>query len=386
MMIKKAVVEPGIYYYLLPTFTQAKKIIWDGMTIDGKKFLDYIPKEITKSVNASELKIEIKANGGSSIIQLIGTDHYDSIRGTNPRGCVFSEYAYQNPNAWDVISPILKVNKGWAVFNSTPNGKNDFYDLYNFAQENKDWFCELLTIDDTSVLNREDMDAERAEGKSEEMIMQEYFCSFDIGTLGSYYADYVNKARSEGRICAVPVNPNIPVDLFLDLGRNDATSIIFMQTVGKELHVVDFYEYSGVGVEHYLKVLDDYGYRYGTTYLPHDATHKRLESNKTIEDQFREGGLRTEIVEKHEINNGVQEVRRIFPRIWFDKERCFQLVRALENYHKEWDEKAKVFKNHPKHDWSSHAADAMRYLAMGFREPRVKKEAVDTVWNRFAAV
>ena len=126
ILIKKAIETKGLQYYLLPTFTQAKRIIWDGITIDGLRFVDFIPNKIIKNTNGTEMKIEM-ING--SIIQLIGTDHYDAIRGTNPCGCVFSEFAFHNPMAWEVVKPILKVNKGWAVFNTTPNGKNHAYDM-----------------------------------------------------------------------------------------------------------------------------------------------------------------------------------------------------------------------------------------------------------------
>jgi len=365
LTIKKAIEDVGLYYYLLPTFTQAKKIIWDGITNDGYKFINYIPKELIEHRNGSEMKIELK-NG--SMIQLIGTDNYDSIRGTNPRGCVFSEYAFQNPMAWEVVKPILKVNKGWAVFNTTPNGKNHAYDLYTMAQQSPYWFCEKLTINDTDVLADSDISKERDEGMTEEMIQQEYYCSFDIGALGSYYARLVQRARDDNRIIPIPYEPNILTNLYLDLGRNDSTSIIFEQTVGREVRIIDFYEDSGREIAHYCKELDKKPYRYGKMYLPHDATHRRLESDKTIQEQFEEAGFRTEIVPKDNINNGIQQVRKMFPRLYFDKEKTAQLIRALENYHREWDEKAKVFRNQPKHDWSSHSSDAMRYLAVGYEE------------------
>jgi hypothetical protein len=387
LMICEAWKRVGLYYYFLPTYTQGKKIIWDGITIDGRKFINYIPDDCIDSKNGQEMKIALK-NG--SIIQVIGTDNYDTIRGTNPVGCVFSEFAFQNPAVWDVVKPILKVNKGWAVFNSTPNGKNDFYDLNEMAIENKDWFAEKLTITDTNVLTEKDMEEEREEGMTEEMLQQEYYCSFDIGALGSYYADYVRQAREEGRVCGVPCYPNIPVDVFFDLGRNDSTTMIFTQTVGKEIHIIDSYEHSGVGVDHYIQVLKDYGYNYNRLFLPHDAEHVRLESNRSIEQQFKEGGFKTHITENIPIGvgelNGIQQVRKIFPRLWFDKEKNFQLIRALENYHKEWDEKAKVFRNQPKHDWSSHFADTLRYLAVNFKEKRPKRDKAQEVFDRFSAV
>ena len=357
----------GLYYYFLPTFTQAKRIIWDGITNDGQRFLDYTPKQLIENTNISEMKIELK-NG--SIIQLIGTDRYDSIRGTNPIGCVFSEYAYQNPMAWEVVKPILKVNKGWAIFNTTPNGKNHSYELHTMAKTNPNWFSEVLSIKDTKVLTGEDIADEEAEGMTKEMIAQEYYCSYDVGALGSYYADQVNKARKENRICNLPIEPHIAIDLWLDLGRSDSTAIIFTQTLGKEIRIIDYHEENGKELMHYIQLLRDKEYNYGVVNLPHDARQRRLEARSSVQEQFDEAGFTTTIVPKAHIQNGIAKVRQVFPRLWFNKTKTKQLLRALENYHKEYDEKAKVFRNNPKHDWSSHGADALRYLSVGHKDSK----------------
>ena len=147
------------------------------------------------------MKIEL-TNG--SIFQIIGTDKYDAVRGTNPIGCVFSEYAFQNPLAWDVVRPILTQNKGWAVFNTTPNGKNHCFDLYKSVKDDSKWFTEVLTIDDTDCIDKEDVDLERKSGMTEDMIEQEFYCSFDIGTRGSYYSDQMAQIREEERIATLP--------------------------------------------------------------------------------------------------------------------------------------------------------------------------------------
>ena len=383
LVIRIASLERGIYYYLLPTYSQAKKIIWDGMTIDGRKFLDYVPKQLRKSVNHSEMKIEL-VNG--SVIQLIGTDNYDSIRGTNPRGCVFSEYAFQNPMAWEIVQPILKMNKGWAVFISTPNGKNDFYDMYNRAIEDEEWFVEKLTIDDTGLLTEKDMDSERRSGMSEEMIQQEYKCSFDIGALGAYYSRQLEEARKENRITNVPRESGVLVDIYVDLGKSDDTSLGFIQQVGKEIRIIDHYSAHGEDLEHYFKNITEKNYWIGKVYLPHDATHKRLESQKTIQKQFEDAGFKTAIVEKLDVLAGIQQVRKIFPRLWIDKEKCKSLIRSLENYHAEYDERTKSFRKEPKHDWSSHDADMVRYIAVGIKENTipVRSEDIERVNRRLA--
>jgi len=359
LMIKKAFERVGVYFYLLPTYVQAKKIIWDGITNDGWKMLDYIPDALVEKKNGQELKIELK-NG--SIIQLIGTDKYDSIRGTNPVGCVFSEYAFQHPMAWEVIKPILRVNKGWAVFNTTPNGKNHSYDLHMAAEGNDKWFVQTLGIHQTGVVDEEDIDEERRSGMTEDMIQQEYYCSYEVGRIGSVYGKQLEGVQE--RVCKLPVLKDKPVDLFLDLGRADSTAIIFMQRVGKELRVIDFIEENGRDVGFYVKELLERKYWYGNMWLPHDAFNKRMESAKTIAEQFQEGGFKIKHVPKSSIANGIMEGRKIMPYVWFDEDRTINLLKALENYHYEYNQRRKMFTNNPLHDWSSHAADAFRYMAV----------------------
>ena len=166
----------GTYYYFFPTYSQGKKALWEGIGRDGFKYIDHFPKELLDGKpNESEMKIRYKSG---SLFQIIGTDDVDKIMGTNPRGCVFSEYSLQHPKAWEYIRPILRENKGWAMFNYTPRGKNHGYDLYQMAKNNPKWFVSKLTINDTDVLTEEDMQEERDAGMSEEMIQQEFYCSF----------------------------------------------------------------------------------------------------------------------------------------------------------------------------------------------------------------
>lgn len=361
LLIREAVKRPGLYYYFFPTYTQGKKVIWDGMTNEGRPFLDYIPPSILIEKNIQELKLKLW-NG--SIIQIIGTDNYDAVRGTNPLGCVFSEYAYQSPLAWEVVAPILKVNGGWAVFNTTPNGHNHAFDLWETATKAKHWWTEVLTILDTKLLTDADLDEERQEGKSEEMLQQEYYCSFEIGALGAFYTQQIKQMKAENRICHIPHEPMKPVEVYMDLGRDDLTTIIFVQVFGKEIRVIDYFEDRNKGVDHYVKVLRDKPYFYGTMWIPHDGFAKRMESNLSIAEQFREGGFVVQRVPDTSILNGVGVCRKIFPKLWFAKGKTDNLLKALENYHREYDEEKKMFKETPKHDWSSHASDAFRYCCV----------------------
>ena len=179
IMIKEMLKRVGTYYYFFPFHNQGRKAIWDGIDNDGFPFMQHFPNEIVQNSEKQEMKKTL-ING--SIFQIIGTDHIDAIMSTNPVGCVFSEYSLQKPEGWEFVKPILRANGGWALFNFTPRGLNHGWDIYQIAQKNPKWFCELLTIDDTGVLNESDIDAERAEGMSEQMIQQEYYCDFTVSS------------------------------------------------------------------------------------------------------------------------------------------------------------------------------------------------------------
>lgn len=390
LILTEAIQKVGIYYYLMPTYTQAKKIIWDGITNDGKKFLDYIPKSLIKSQNGQEMKIEL-TNG--SLIQLIGTDNYDAIRGTNPIGCVFSEYAFQNPMAWEVVKPILKLNGGWAVFNTTPNGKNHAYELYEMARHSEDWFCERLTIEDTGLLSRQDIQKEREEGMTEEMIQQEYYCSFDVGMLGSIYGEQIQQAWKDGRVCELPFFVEKPVDITFDLGisKRNETAAWFDQTVGEWIHFVNYFEASGRTFDYYCNYIDEYllqkNGKLGMINIPHDSKKRDWVTGATAVQSFQEryGKEHVRVLEPGSPSDtgDFQKVRALFPKFKFDKENCKQGVRAVENYHYEYDAVKKIFRSVPLHDWASNGADSLRYRAVSFKEN--KNTASDEELNRLRA-
>jgi len=371
--IRAAQKRVGIYFYFLPFYSQAKKIVWDGMTATGKKFLDYFPKNFVDSTNETELQVTLK-NG--SIIQLIGTDNFDSVVGTNPVGCVFSEFSLQNPKAWDLVRPILSENKGWAVFVSTPRGRNHFYKLFEMAKKNNDWFTQLLTVSDTKredgspVISEGDVDRERAEGMDEALVQQEFYCDFSGVVEGSYYTKALQQLERSGQITNVPWEPNLPVDTYWDLGMADATAIWFTQSFGKEIRIIDFYEATGEGLVFYSKLIKEKPYVYGRHNGPHDLRVRELGSGKSREEVAADLGIFFDIVPNIPIADGIDSVRNILPRCWFDKTKCADGLERLYQYHKEFDEKSKVFKDRPEHDWSSHAADGFRYLAVGYREHR----------------
>ena len=270
--------EIGAYYYFYPTYAQGKKALWEGIGKDGFRYINHFPEVLLDGKpNDTEMKIRYK-NG--SLFQIIGTDDIDKVLGTNPRGCVFSEYSLQSPKAWEYIRPILAENKGWAIFNYTPRGKNHGFDLYEMAIKNPSWFVSKLTVDDTHVLTLEDIDEERKAGMTEDMIQQEFYCSFVAAIIGSYYWKEYDEAEKAGRFGNVPYDPNGSVHTVWDLGIADSMAIGFYQIIGQEVHKIDYYENTGEGFPHYAKILQEKGYVYGKHFAPQDIKARELSTGK----------------------------------------------------------------------------------------------------------
>lgn len=368
LCIRASLRKIGVYYYIFPTYSQAKKVIWDSMTNDGMRFLDYIPSELIESTNSQEMKIRLR-NG--SLIQLVGSDNVDSLMGTNPRGVIFSEYALQDPRAYQFIRPILTANQGWALFLSTPRGKNHLWELYNIAQRSDDWYCLKLTVDDTQHISLHDIEKEKADGiMSDDLIQQEYYTSFTMGVEGSYYAKYLDRMRLKGQVGMVPWESGFKVHTAWDLGVRDSTAIIFFQTIGQTVRIIDCYEKSKEGLDHYVKVIQNKPYSYGRHIAPHDIKVREFGTGMTRLEKAAHLGIRFTVAPDISVIDGIESVRSALGKVWIDEGACRPLLQALENYRQEYDSKRKVYKDHPLHDNNSHFADAMRYLSISLPRTR----------------
>ena len=384
LVAKEMVKRVGAYYYFFPTYKQGRKILWDGMDRDGFPFMGHFPKELVAENNRTEMK---KVLRNRSIFQIVGSDNIDSIVGTNPIGCVFSEFSLQNPAGWDYIRPILRENGGWALFNYTPRGHNHGKSLYEMALDNDDWFVELLTVDNTRrpdgtpVVTKEMIDADLREGMSEDLILQEYYCSFEAANPGAYYSSELKKAREQGRITVVPHEPGIPVDTWWDLGMDDSMTIWFSQDCGREVHFIDYYENSGEGIQFYIDRLEEKaalrGFRYGRHVAPHDIKVREIGPGISRWESAKKKGLIFDIayrVERKE--DGIEAVRRIFPICFFDKEHCQRGIEALSDFQKEIDEKnsmgygKRMYKPTPLRNWAIHGADAFQTFAISHKLAR----------------
>lgn len=365
-LIPSMLQRSGCYYHWFPTAALGRKVIWDGVDKDGFKVLDHFPKELIAKQNDQEMKITYK-NG--SIYQVVGTDKNDTV-GPNPVGNIFSEYALQHSRAWEYTRPILAENGGWAIFAYTPRGNNHGKELFDMSVNNKDWDSRLLTVDDTHAITQAAIQAERDAGMPEDMIQQEFYCSFTLGVEGAYYAKLIVAAYNEGRVGFFPAENNVKVYTFWDLGIDDDTAIWFVQFIGSEIRVIDYYYNRNEGLNHYAKVIQDKPYVYGGHYFPPDVRQRMqgaaIQSRYDILcDMYSERLVN--VIESHRVADGITSVKGILSKCRFNEATTKSGIKSLENYRQKYDEQIRKYSDQPLHDWSSHAADAFRYLAVAYR-------------------
>lgn len=389
VMICKAFKRVGVYWYVMPEYTQGRKIIWEGQRDDGRKFMDSIPPELIARKRDDMMFIEL-VNG--SVINMIGSDKADSIVGTNPVGVIFSEYSIQNPKAWNLIRPILNANNGWAIFVYTPRGYNHGCDLYEAAQKQmaKDpdkWHCQLLTVDQTCkilvseegkwlkdiegeyiwgpIVTQEMIEEDLATGMQPELIQQEYYCSFDAAMVGSYYGDQMSHARKDDRIDEFPYDETLLVHTVWDLGKADASAVWFVQIKNNKYYWIDYKEWTGKSFQEIIKDVKELPYVYGTHLGPHDLKVSDFTAKQSRWTIAKDLGIRFIIVPKLSIQDGIDAVRRVLPKSHFDKDKCSQGIACLCQYQKTYDDVRKVFSDKPLHNWCSHGSDSMRMFACG---------------------
>lgn len=360
----------GTYWHIFPSYAQGAKSVWQETNSEGRKYIDYIPKSLIAKKNEKELKITLK-NG--SIYQIVGSDNPDSLRGAGIKGAVFSEYAEQDPRAWATIQPMLLENNGWAMFNFTPKGQNHAYELFKMAQKMPEvWHSEIKTAEETGVFTQEQLEQVKAEilseGKTLDFFNQEFLCSFNNPIEGAYYSKIIDDLDKQGRIGNYPWEQQLPVYTFWDLGVGDATTIWFAQFIGNEIRIIDYIEDNNRGLASYIKEVKDKPYIYEQHFAPHDIQIREFSNGKSRLETAMELGLRFSIAPKLSIEDGIDAVRSILPKCFFNETTTRRGLLTLKNYKKEFDNKNNTFKLQPKHDWASHGADAFRYLAVSYRK------------------
>ena len=383
-MIKRAIEEtrpnPRLHY-VSPTYRQSKLVAWDYL----KTFTSGIPGT---SYHETELRCELPTGAR---ITLLGAENPSSLRGIYSDFVVMDEVASMPESIFpEIIRPALSDRKGSCAFISTPQGHNYFFELWEAAASNKGWARAMYKASDTGIVDDDELEAARAT-MTESQYLQEFECSFVANVPGSVFGKELQAADDKERITSVPYDPRFRVDTYWDLGMHDYTSIWFTQEVGRgEVHVIDYYENRGEGLPHYASMLDHKEYLYGNHYGPHDLEVRELGTGKSRREMAYELGIAFRTVSRIPVEDGIHAVRMLIPRCYFDRDNCRQGLEALRHYHRAWSERNRTFRDQPVHDWSSHAADAFRTMAVGMeskRDPdRRLPPVADNNYNPFGAV
>lgn len=374
----------GVYFHVFPSLNQGRRDVWDNIVqqrYDGKeesiKMIDIFPKELlAEKPNESEMQIKL-VNG--SIYQIMGADNdeaVDRLRGPNPIGLIFSEYAHgeKMEAAWKTLDPVLVENGGWLVFAYTPNGLNHGEKLATMAEKNPNWFFQKLTSDDTRrdangedgtpVMSMEEIEKLRSEGTREEFIQQEYYCSFTGFLHGTIYGDLMLTAQEGGRIGNIGHIPTYPVGIILDLGA-DMLAAWFYQSIHGSIRFIDYFEKQQMKITDFARMCKhEKPYMYGRIVLPHDG-------GRGAEDTFLLLGFTNVQVagKPQDVWESIDKVRTVFSNFVFDEQRCAVGIRHLQEYKAKFNDQTGVFDKKPVHDVHSHGADALRNGIEGGLEP-----------------
>lgn len=362
-LIRAALIEnkpDGRYAYVAPLLNQAKSIAFDYLL----KYTD----GLRVSSNATELSVTLP-NGAR--IRLYGADSPDALRGIYLDGVVLDEYADMRPRVWgEIIRPLLADRRGWAVFIGTPKGHNAFYEIWKTSRASAEWLCLTLRAEDTNILAADEL-ADARKGMTEDQYAQEFNCSFEAAITGAIWGREMQQAEIEGRVSAVPWDESAKVFTSWDIGYRDDTAIWWWQVIRNEVHLIDFHASSGADIEFYADIITSKPYNYHKHWLPHDAKAKTLASGgKSVIEQLAEhlGLGKLDIVPNLGLQGGIQAARLILPRCWFDLAKCGDGIEALKQYQREWDDEKKAFREKPRHDWTSHPADAFRMMTVAYRD------------------
>lgn len=384
----------GNYWHMLPKAAQARKAIWEAVNPrTGKRRIDEaFPKCLREKTLDRDMMIKFK-NG--STWQVLGSDNYDMLVGSPPVGIVFSEWALASPGAWAMLRPIVDENGGWAIFITTPRGRNHAMKSLELARSKTSWFGQVITAHKSNVFSKEQLEEIQDELRKEygdedgdALFEQEYLCSFNAQLLGAYYAKSLAEAEREGRIQSfVEHDPDYPVQTAWDLGLSDDTAIWFYQVIGREIRILGYYAASGKLLDHYAEVLATFEKTMGWKYwfedpreayhwVPWDARPKTLASKgkSLLEIAWEDHELRFRVSKNLSVQDGIQSTRKMLKRAYISQQLCETGLEAARNYQREYDEDRQMYKSTPLHNWASHGADALRIMGINYAVVPGKKE------------
>lgn len=354
------------FAYIAPTYRQGKAIAWDYL----KHYTAPIPGI---RANESELWVELPNTGQ---VRIYGADNPDALRGIYLDGTALDEYGLMPPKIFtEVVRPALADREGWACFIGTPNGKNQFWDIAEHARTEPDWYFAAHKASETNILP----DAELADARrlmTSEEYAQEFECSFEASVKGAIYGAELAKAREEKRVTKVLYERTLPVVTAWDLGMRNSTAIWFAQFLGVEIRLIDYYESSGEGLQHYVGVINQKGYAYSRHIAPHDIEVRELGSGKSRKEIGQSLGIHFEVAPNLPLEDGINATRMAFNRVWLDEEKCKAGIDALMNYRRDYNTRLNEFKATPVDDWASHGADALRYLILAQDRAHAKPKPI----------
>lgn len=366
-IIRRAVIEgkrDGRYGFIAPYRQQAKDIAWGYL----KRFAGGLLREAPRE---SDLSVTLL---GGQTIRLYGADNPDAIRGAYFDGVILDEFADMRSSLWgDVIRPMLSDRHGWATFIGTPKGKNEFFELWDRAPDNLQWYAMMLKASESGIIDQSELDAAKAD-MGDDRYEQEFECSFEAAIRGAFYGNELRMMTAEGRVRSIEIDKSVRVHTGWDIGRTDSTAIWFIQCVGRERRLVDYHEESGRVITHYADVLYDkqreHGWIYGEHWFPHDMKYKMIDHPQSRLEQMRSKGIEGEVTPENGVLEGVNIVRKMLNRTYIDPVRCKRGLEALRQYHRAWDDKLKDYRSEEHVDWTNHGCDALRTFAVGFDEPQ----------------
>jgi len=380
-LLPSAFKRPGTYPYIWPTLKQGRDAIWEGKDEQGRDVLDYyVPREMIIKPDNADMKLTVRAIGGTSQIQIFGTNggQYEALRGKPANDAVFAEYARQDPRGAEVVSPMLLKTGGRAVYNSTPNGNNHFKSGYYMAKNNPDCYAITATVEDTydhqgnRLVTEADIQKERDKGKTEDYINQEYYCSFNQGIEGTYLGKQLQIASNAGRIGSFKYDETFPVYTAWDLGVGDFMTIVFYQLIGNKVVIIDYHEATGYSFVYYAKMMKEKDYYYSSHYAPFDIKNREMGagSNKELRalsrlDKAEEVGITFEPVPKASFENSVDNARAIMSRCYFnnDNKDVKKLITHLEQWGRTWNDQIQDYTDWEARNVHKHAGAAFRYMA-----------------------
>ena len=394
--LKELIRPPGGRHYghIMPLRTQAKLVAWDKLKFYAR---------VIKGVKFNESELLVRLPNGNKV-QLFGADDPDAFRGFAGSGLSFDEYSQQPRNIFsEVLSKALGDHLGYALFVGTVKGKDHLWNTYSVAKDDPEWFALWQDID-RSLSTEEGVTIQmlgQAMEDDRKMVLQglmtqaefdqEWYLSLDAAIKGAIYAPQLSEARKQGRITSVSHDPALPVDTDWDIGYRDSTAIWFSQSLHSgEVRLIDYYEATEEAFPHYAALLKqrsaERGYVYGTHWGPHDIVAHSYQTGKTLIDTARTHGVvftptpRLRKGTKGELEDGINAVRLLLPRCWFDEKKCDAGLEALRHYRRDFNKRLDEFKPEPIHDWASHGADAFRGLSVRHQTPiREKQERAERV-------